>query len=230
MYFGPDVPLAREPGFTSPAGAPPPNLVRRGRACRHGQTKANGRAGCVSPGSIPGAPTCSEAHSGRAVGENRCVAGSNPARTLSARTDIVDEAVPAGAGRKARRASDRSRFRANGRAARRPARTRTTTPCGTRRRARQCGARSPARPLAPHPDPCDARPPADHEEKDKNEYVEASCGEKERTRAADERGRFREGARTGCVQGFRSVQSSDGADRASRRAARGRGARRLPAP
>ncbi|KWH05057.1 hypothetical protein WL97_26980 [Burkholderia ubonensis] len=28
MYFGPDVPLAREPGFTSPAGAPPPNLDR----------------------------------------------------------------------------------------------------------------------------------------------------------------------------------------------------------
>ncbi|WP_157653382.1 hypothetical protein [Burkholderia ubonensis] len=27
-YFGPDVPLAREPGFTSPAGAPPPNLDR----------------------------------------------------------------------------------------------------------------------------------------------------------------------------------------------------------
>ncbi|KVL07189.1 hypothetical protein WL05_12205 [Burkholderia ubonensis] len=28
MYFGPDVPLAREPGFTSPAGASPPNLDR----------------------------------------------------------------------------------------------------------------------------------------------------------------------------------------------------------
>ncbi|KVN69313.1 hypothetical protein WJ67_27545 [Burkholderia ubonensis] len=28
MYFRPDVPLAREPGFTSPAGASPPNLDR----------------------------------------------------------------------------------------------------------------------------------------------------------------------------------------------------------
>ncbi|KVN84927.1 hypothetical protein WL19_20185 [Burkholderia ubonensis] len=27
-YFGPDVPLAHEPGFTSPAGASPPNLDR----------------------------------------------------------------------------------------------------------------------------------------------------------------------------------------------------------
>lgn len=42
---------------TSPAGAPPPNLVRRGSACRHGQTKAKGRApGCFARVRIPGRP------------------------------------------------------------------------------------------------------------------------------------------------------------------------------
>lgn len=99
-------------GSTSPAGAPPPNLVRRGSACRHGQTKAKGRApGCFARVRIPGRPIVRKlsqveqpAKAGRwrvRIPLERCPQGRSRMK-----------AVPAGAGRKARRASDRLRFRA----------------------------------------------------------------------------------------------------------------------
>ncbi len=130
-------------GSTSPAGAPPPNLVRRGSACRHGQTKAKGRApGCFARVRIPGRPIVRKlsqveqpAKAGRwrvRIPLERCPQGRSRMK-----------AVPAGAGRKARRASDRLRFRAIGRAAARPARRRTTTRCRMRRRALRRRASAP---------------------------------------------------------------------------------------
>lgn len=63
------------------------------------------------------------------------VCGGFESRPNAVRKDgLSKEAVPAGAGRQARRASDRLRFRAIGRAAGRPARMRSTTRCRMRRR------------------------------------------------------------------------------------------------
>lgn len=130
-------------GSTSPAGAPPPNPVRCGSACRHGQMKANGRApGCFVRVRIPGRPLFGS--SARWSSRRKPAGGGFESRPNAVRKDsLLIEAVPAGAGRKARRASDRLRIRAIGRTAARPARRRTTTRCRMRHRTLRRRASAP---------------------------------------------------------------------------------------
>ena len=101
-------------GSQSLAGALPPNPVRRGCVCRYGRVKAIKMHGCFARVRFPGHLFCSVAHQEEQSASADLWRVRIPSEHCP-KDSLVTNAVPAGAGRKVRRASGRSWFRVNDR-------------------------------------------------------------------------------------------------------------------